>query len=254
MDSVDQDMISRERRDQYLAAMGIQVWAPRGEVIDGEAAVSETVAVEQSISPPGRLVPSPPRPVAKVAKVTPPAELEPAVAPALESRPDVVPESIPVPRFYLSAVFLPELGLVVSDVPLEADGIQPQRHQALLGEILVAMGFSYPALSHTTCFKWPMFEQGQIDQGEEIARDAVGAYVSAQLSGTQPKFLLLLGAVANNYLMPVGPALGFASDQRTCPVIACPGLEEMIESPGLKSRAWQNICEYLNEREQPGSI
>ena len=251
MDSVDQDIISRERRDQYLAAMGIQVWAPRGEVIDVEAAVSETVAVEQSISPPERPVPPRPQPVAKVA---PPAELEPAVAPAREPKPGVPAASLPIPRFYLSAVFLPGQGLVVSDVPLEADGIQPQTHQALLGEILVAMGFSSPALSHTTCFKWPMFEQGQIDQGEEVAREAVGAYVSAQLSGQQPKFLLLLGAVANSYLAIAGQAHSLAADEMKCPVIACPGLEEMIQSPGLKPRAWKNICEYLNEREQPGSI
>ncbi len=247
MDSVDQDIINRERRDQYLAAMGIQVWAPRGEVIDGEAAVSESVAIEQSISPPERPVPPRFQPVAKVA---PAVELESAGEP----KPGVPAASLPVPRFYLSAVFLPGQGLVVSDVPLEADGIQPQTHQALLGEILVAMGFSSPALSHTTCFKWPMFEQGQIDQGEKVAREAVGAYVSAQLSGQQPKFLLLLGAVANSYLAIPGHAHSFAADEMKCPVIACPGLEEMIQSPGLKPRAWKNICEYLNEREQPGSI
>ncbi|MYM63179.1 hypothetical protein [Pseudomaricurvus sp. HS19] len=255
------------QRMQYLEAMGIDSYMPRRQLLLGPAMrqcqpvlPAQPAAVSGGDITPVAPVPGSQGEVAAAAGktgagavsvadilgqpatiVTPkPAPVEEALKPA--------PEAVVVPRFALSLWRVTEQLLVVDS--RHAELALPT--EALLLNMLNALGLQLRGLPRAEILRWPMVENHFTRQGEAEAREALRAMLEAMHEEQPVTQLLLMGPEACHYLADSpgssaeqtletmqGKAVA-AAGLGPCAVVL-PSLTQMLQAPALKAVAWQAL-------------
>lgn len=236
--------------------MQIDVWLPRTSLphaAPSRAALLEEVAVPvlSSALPAARRRPAavPASPAAAPAAPVRPSERLASVVPlrpkVLESRKLPEPETKPAapqarkeapPRFALQ---LMQAGDCLLLVELPNGEIMQQRDPArrLLGDLLRAAGLP-PAQALGEPLRWPLLRgvsSRSFDLGPQGARDYVSTLLQAQLERQPARAVWLLGDAARRFSgSEAQPPAGTF-------VWQLPGLDELIEQPGLKPGLWQDM-------------
>lgn len=134
---------------------------------------------------------------------------------------------------------------------------------ALLINILSALGYPRVALPKVELVRWPREQSAFIDHSAAAARAMSQAWLSARLESQPVKFLLLFGAEASHYLLPDAvsvsgqaelpseqtPERTFAAcegksvrlDEWNCSAFVVPSLVDVLQQPQLKSQLWQTL-------------
>lgn len=160
-------------------------------------------------------------PVSRTVATPPPAMASP-------SAPDDA--AAPGERFSVAAVICARR-LCIEDLggePLAMEQVQ----------LIAAIG---KALDHPDCgtdkpqvvqFDWPLYDNPQLDLGEDEARAALGSFIARQLEEQGCKALLCFGD-------RVRARLGEASF--AVPVVHCPETRSLLADPVLKRGLWQQL-------------
>lgn len=111
----------------------------------------------------------------------------------------------PVPRFALQIVRADIGVLLIDDAPV-GGRVNRGDYQRFIGNLLLAL-FRQSAQLSMDPFIWPMVKNPSVDQGEQAARESLGAYVQRQASETGCERLILLGATAQQWVVSELPAL-----------------------------------------------
>lgn len=276
------------QRQQYLEALGVESYMPRWvlplapapqrcaaplpvEAQEQEPAVAapqvaEVVASQQRESlvsaidvqpevrqpePKETSSPAPPETTAPTIQLLD----EPAVEPAApEAKVETVPDASEIQEvsFALGAWRVSDDLLIVDSRKVEL----ALPVDALLVNILSALGYPRVALPKVEVVRWPREESAFLDRSETAARAMSQAWLSARLEAQPAKFLLLLGAEACHYLLPEAQApLGQNPEESldvqqgkavrledlNCSAIVVPSLTDMLQQPGLKAQVWQAL-------------
>ncbi len=254
------------QRMQYLEAMGIDSYMPRRQLLLGPAIrqcqpvlPAQPAAVSGGDITPVAPVPGSPGEVAVPAGKTgagavsvadilgqPTTVVTPKPAPAEALKP--APEAAVVPRFALSLWRVTDTLLVVDS--RHAELALPT--EALLLNMLNALGLQLRGLPRAEILRWPMVENHFTRQGEAEAREALRAMLEAMQEEQPVSRLLLMGPEACHYLAddPCASAdesLGAmqgkavaAAGLGSCAVVL-PSLTQMLQAPTLKAVAWQAL-------------
>lgn len=272
------------QRQQYLEALGVDSYMPRWvlplapeprrcaaplaasirasvpEPAALEAPVSESVAVDSvceimpDVAEP-RAPATPAQPSGSVEAAQPtiqlldePAESSPVALPAAKTDAAVTPDV----SFALGAWRISDDLLVVdsrkAELALPVD--------ALLVNMLSALGYPPAALPKVEVVRWPREESAFHDRSEVAARAMSQAWLNARLETHPVKFLLLLGTEACHYLLPQEQAPAGQAPQQSlealsgkavrldalnCSAIVVPSLVDILQRPALKAQVWQAL-------------
>lgn len=192
-------------RSRYLRALGVDVYVPR-QLLPG-AAIAEPVAweleVEAVVLSPLKdsLVDAP----ASGVVVTPSARLSlpdleiaaKSVAKSLPQTPVIETSKIDLPRFSLMVARC-DIGIVVIDEGPRAEQ-RREEYIRLLGSLMFAL-YRRPVMIEADQFVWPMVKNPVVDQGEQAARDTLGAYLQRQCSLVNGRTIVALGGGAAQWL------------------------------------------------------
>jgi uracil-DNA glycosylase family 4 len=92
---------------------------------------------------------------------------------------------------------------------------------------------------------WPLVENNKIDQGAVAAFEAVQAQLKKQMEKYQPKYVVLMGAAACQYVLGLTQSFDelrgqLIANETLCAVITY-GVNELLKVPSLKLSAWQDL-------------
>lgn len=242
------------RRRAYLGAMQVDSWLPRAALPfaapSRQYRVAEAVTVPDvappvragapaEAAPPGRPAVARPR----LSVVAPrPAEAPEVPAPAPVEAP---PRRSPVPRFALQLLRAGSCLLLV-ELPTGEPFQTRDPGYLLLKDILRAARLpdSPRQVGNGEPVRWPLLDPGALDQGEEAARDYVQGVLAAARDEEGYACLWLVGAPARRFASGEpedGDAGGEIHIDGVGVALALPGLEAMMEDPGLKPAAWRTL-------------
>ncbi len=244
-------MLPEPHRSRYLRALGVDVYMPR-RPLPGAAPsvpiswVQEEAAEPAVISDSGRV------PSALTADADAPGQraidersnddsMARSGRPALpdvgvtdrRSAPEPDGAAVPVqkpevPRFSLMVARC-DTGIVVID-----EGPGPGRRRddylRLLGNLLFAL-YRRPVVVESDTFVWPMVKNPVVDQGEQAARETLGAYLQRQCSLAGGQTLVALGS---------GPARWLDEDP-VFHLVAGISLWRCLTDAGVKRTLWQQL-------------
>lgn len=274
------------RRQQYLDVIGIDSYMPRlilpfapapkqcavPDLVVPEIVVPElTVAVDQSsvlvehtepeiIESPAPIVK---QPVAAAGPITSPLDALQGMSGSADKAPvsNTISEEVAVQavserqeavNFSLSVWRVSEDLLVVDS--RQAELALPVN--ALLNNILLALGLLEQALPKIEVVSWPKVDSHFSGQDAQSARDMLGAMFEARLEQYPAKFILLMGESAAHYMLPASVLSGTSSPAESlqylqgksvflqdynASAIVVPSLTDMLNTPALKAIAWQAI-------------
>jgi len=254
------------QRQQYLDAMGIQVWKLR-ESLPGAKPVVEVEPDSGFKTDSASFVdlPSQAEPVfvddsgpseeastaaAVVAsdekKSTLTEDPQPQV-PLEADKPAPVSSAAaePNPEFRLASIIFPGICMVVTQVPTQ--GVDPltSRHLLFLKNVLSAIGTNFVDEPTVTFFNWPMLRSPGFDQGESAARQASQAFISGQKSKHTVSFVLLMGEGTGRYLLPnfesFSDSQGRLFSEADKPRLLSHSIDELFTVPALKAVFWRDI-------------
>lgn len=264
-------MQSEQRRHRYLNALGITSWLPRTD-LPGARASAHWVAGFQAgalepCDPPEQQaeeavadgLPTP-RPMAELLEKTsesaPVASSLPATVPVVpatverEARVQVAVKPsarIPkAPRFRLCYWAFDGL-LIIDTLPNHnRNRLAQAAYQKLAENLARALGYSSGLKQPPYVLAWPMLAGARINQGPEVAAEAVQYKLRKLLSGYQPRALLLLGESAARQVMSRNETLdelrgmrfSFAAD---LPMVASLSLTQMLQIPECKKEVWVDL-------------
>ena len=100
----------------------------------------------------------------------------------------------------------------------------------LLNNLLFAL-YRRPIAVESDLFVWPMVKNPLVDQGEQAARESLGAYLQRQCSLVNGKTLVALGAGASQW-MNEDPAFS---------IVAGVSLWRCLADGGVKQTLWQQL-------------
>jgi len=252
------------QRQQYLNAMGIQVWHLRESlpgakpVIEVEPAIGSALADQPSQAEPalvddsGRreeISTAPAAVVADETKPTLPANPQPQPQVSLKSeKPEAVTSTAAVesnPEFRFASVIFPGSCMVVTQVPIQGADPLTSSHLAFLRHALLAVGANLIDEPAVTFFNWPMLRSPGFDQGESAARQACQAFLSGQKSKHAVSFVLLMGENAGRYLLPdfvsFSESQGRLFSETEQPRLLSHSIDELFAEPALKADFWRDI-------------
>ncbi len=140
----------------------------------------------------------------------------------------------------------------VSDSLLVVDSRQAQLAlptEPLLINILVALGYPRQPLPKADVVRWPMLSGPGVDQSEASAREMLEAYLDSRLMPQPGTRLLLMGADAARYVLPVAQMVentvpfgqSFMLEALQANAIVVPSLADMLLAPASKRLTWQAI-------------
>jgi len=259
------------RRRAYLDAMQVAVWLPRTELpfaapsraellLDPEPPAPDITAPAAAIAAAVAPVATPAPSSAPSVRPTPAEILRPKAAaavtpaaPVAEAEPETpVPAPEPPPRFSLQ---LMRAGNCLLLVELPTGEALQRRDPAylLLKDLLRAAGLPDSPQIIAEPVRWPLFAGGSLDQGPDAARDYLQGLVAAQLEQQAAACLWLVGTPAMRHC-------GELDDQRQlqevsleglCSAWALPGLERLMEDPGLKRELWHAMGRVMRRWQAP---
>ena len=254
------------QRMQYLEAMGIDSYMPRRQLLLGPAIrqcqpvlPAQPVAVRGGDVAPAAPVPGNPGEVAaavgktgagavSVADILGQSSTVTASKPAPVEALKPAPETAVVPRFALSLWRVTDKLLVVDS--RHAELALPT--EALLLNMLNALGLQLRSLPRAEILRWPMVENHFTRQGEAEAREALRAMLEAMHEEQPFTQLLLMGPEACHYLVDAPESTTAESSHvlqgkavevvglGPCAVVL-PSLTQMLQAPELKAVAWQAL-------------
>ncbi|MGI9283296.1 MAG: hypothetical protein ACR2PX_27200 [Endozoicomonas sp.] len=265
-----QGRINERTRQNYLDAMGIQIWFPR-QILPNALPPREFDFPEEELEP------APPSALADTLEPTQHPETAMGVSTAkdllgitsnVETKQEPEPvapvkqkvvtevQPIEVSKFRLVTMPANEHCLVVAEMPHSGLNQFSRFHQRLLNDILRAI--KMPAENDTLPFSefvWPLGNIGlmeHLSQDDSAAADAVCAYLSNQFGLARRKVVLLFGQAAARFVIDPsrpfsdlkGIQKGLHSDQH---FVVTHGLNELMKLPTLKSEAWQDISPIIKE-------
>ena len=140
------------------------------------------------------------------------------------------------PRFILSVTRVGDI--VIIDDASEEGSVEFQRLQQ---NFLSAMGLVTDRV--VSNFKWPIVENGHLDQSQSAAKQTLRLFVHNQLETTPPVALLLMGETACSYLLDNKPIMGewLAESFANAQVLCAPSLTAALGSGQSKQLIWQAI-------------
>jgi hypothetical protein len=245
------------RRQQYLSAMGVQVWLQRDDPDTASAAQQEADIVE-ALGP----VSSDTAPQLERTLASEPAS--PTETLALHQAEDAQSDTSrktasdtalqrpaeDAPEFRLVSIVFPDIGVLVTGVPNQS--AEPVNGQQLTyyRNLLFALGFKSLPEPQISLFTWPMLRSPNFDQGEAAACEASQAFLGAQKTRHNTRFVILMGDVAGRYLLSANPGAGSDKaglfERADEPVISIPTVDEVFEQPTLKALVWQQLLMLRN--------
>ncbi len=120
-------------------------------------------------------------------------------------------------------------GLVVIDEGPRADQ-RREEYLRLLGSLLFAL-YRRPVTIEADLFVWPMVKNPVVDQGEQAARESLGAYLQRQCSLVNGKTLVALGGGAAQWL----------NSDPSFHVVPGISLWRCLADGGVKQTLWQQL-------------
>lgn len=248
--------MAQGHRDYYLKTLGIDEYLPKDLVADNEMPVVEVL--ETAFNEPSKDVKiepisaeqllgsfdvsSDPSRVLEQAKTQPVSEV--AVDP-LGGKPD------PTVRIELQlALWQPTDELVVCSL-IDQSLPDPDQIQ-LLSNILVAMGHGQINLPQMELAQWPPYPNAA--GGEPEAREFLTTVIQARLEAKNSKMMLVLGMETARWILTEEQTANISNGQTNVfneiVGLVIPSLEEMIEDPQSKRKAW-NTIRFLSPHKKP---
>jgi|GEM_PF-1930086 len=218
-------------KQQYLDAMGIRIWVPRGSDV-----VQQTPILEPALEREGPPLPTRPPKVKEPMKADDPSPVasENIAAPPNDSD-EIAEQTV---EFRLACLYIPEVAFISCDMSLSGPGeLTPEQHK-LMRNLLAALGVQLQDQNQWNVFSWPMLRNVKMDQGEQVAREAVNSFLAAQLEDANINFALLIGRDAEAYMLEsIKPRLPVAAKVVAIGVSA----QDMLEQPLVKRDVWTAI-------------
>jgi len=247
------------RRRAYLQALQLDVWVPRTVLPFAAPSRPEALWVEEPEAAPvvARVVR--PEPVAKTApaaavaeappanrpriEIPRPAALKPAAPPVAEPEPERAPPPArePAPRFALQLLQAGRCLLLLELPTGDTLGVRDPAY-LLLRDLLRAAGLpDTPRIVSEEPIRWPLLNNGQLDQGPAAAAEFVQSFVSGHQERLGEGLGLWLIGVAARRCSGVEDAqlTGVERDTALGPAWLVPGLDILMEEPAAKAALWQ---------------
>ena len=147
-------------------------------------------------------------------------------------------------RFNLAFLAFGDL-LIISELPLQDHKTITYPQLRLLKSIRLSLGYSAAEPTQTLMMNWPLVENNKIDQGAVAAFEAVQAQLKKQMEKYQPKYVVLMGAAACQYVLGLTQSFDelcgqLIANETLCAVITY-GVNELLKVPSLKLSAWQDL-------------
>ena len=231
-------------RSQYLRVMGIREWLPR-KPLPG-AKPSPVLSVPQSAVPlAGRqpnddAVPEPKEIKRFLEKEDLQAFSRAVHAQPKISVPDKVEPSIP-PRFKLQGLLFAGQYLVISDTTTGFDPALQADPMRLLMSLLSALGNTSLKMPVVLNFSWPLVRSNHIDQGVDVAKDAVQAFVKKQLVGQDVSVIIIMGQNAQKFILSKDNISTGVQYLEKYDVVVTKSLIDMLSSPLCKRQVWCDL-------------
>lgn len=223
-------------RSRYLAALGIDNYAPRALLpgalpsaacewdIEALEAPAPAAAPEGSSAAPAAPVERP-RIDALATKDTSATR---NAAPVPVETPARNAAQAAIPRFALSIVFAANGVLLIDDAP--SAGAQRSEYERLLGNFLKAATHSEEF--SLDVFFWPLRRNPQIAQDENAARETLSAHLQKQIQQRAIRTVLLLGDAAQRWVDIDAAAL---RSIRSISLLGC------LREPASKRQLWNDV-------------
>lgn len=257
-------------RNQYLQAMGIQVWHLR-ETLPGAKHVSEvdldTLAAIPSVTHESvdaivstdtsnlvatpafseavateTLAPTMPAPVSPQEVL---AETNIAVQQAASE--DVKRDTglAENPEFRLASIVFPGCCVVVTEVARQAVEPIAKSQLTFLKELLLSMGAEIPERPIITLFNWPMLRTAGFDQSAAAASEACQAFLRGQKSKHTLSFVLLMGEQPGRFMLNESGCFedvkGRLLQMTEQPHLLSYSVDKLFDEPMLKSQLWHDV-------------
>jgi len=244
------------RRQAYLSALGIESYMPRWQLgnaplsiacempvaIENKDAVPRDAFFDGSIGTPA-VVSQEPRDAVVIGDV-----LRNLVEPAKAAKPvakmaevnRVAPSTDAAPRFSLSIWRPLDQWLVIDS--RDAKAALPT--EALLGNIMSALGGSTANKLQEEIWHWPIVDNVIVPFTADDARDALSAWLDAELDKRPCTRVLIMGEVAFRYLNPAERHYSDMLWQQTSAGngvihLYSPSLVSLLRDPSSKRNLWQ---------------
>jgi hypothetical protein len=171
-----------------------------------------------------------------------------------EALPDVglTPRRDPTkaPSFRLSFYHFGQVLVIDSMPPQSPVGMSVSRQQQLCQNMLRAMGGTGELVMPTSSLPWPMLSGSKIDQGPNVASEAVRYKLDKLLAEHPASLLLLLGESASQMVMQReegldelrGMRFHYRSDVK---VLMTRSLSEMLSIPDCKKEVWKDLQPFV---------
>jgi len=257
--STSHSLAAEARRRAYLQALQLDVWVPRTVLPFAAPSRPEALWVEEPEAAPvvARVVR--PEPVAKTApaaavaeappanrpriEIPRPAALKPAAPPVAEPQPERAPPPArePAPRFALQLLQAGRCLLLLELPTGDTLGVRDPAY-LLLRDLLRAAGLpDTPRIVSEEPIRWPLLNNGQLDQGPAAAAEFVQSFVSGHQERLGEGLGLWLIGVAARRCSGVEDAqlTGVERDTALGPAWLVPGLDILMEEPAAKAALWQ---------------
>lgn len=262
-------------RNQYLEAMGIQVWHLREPLAGGKAFTptdSTRVEAIDDVRVQPVAVASPPiaqtqeQAVSIEQKASSVSERSPEISePRVNpSEPELAvtlvttgvtdkPEDANIetnPVFRMASIIYPGCCLVVTEVPVQGAEPVAQKQLVLLKNLLLSLGCKVSEQPIVTLFNWPMLRTPGFDQSADAARDACQAFLRGQKSKHTVSFVLLMGQQAGRYMLgqsePFEAAKGQLLSTPEQASLVSYSIQQLYDQPKLKAQLWQDVQPLRN--------
>jgi len=250
-------------RNQYLQAMGIQVWHLR-ETLPGAKLISEvdldTLAITPSVTyePVDVIVSTDTQnlvatPVISEA-VAVPAPVSPQEALTETNIAVEQPDSQDAkhdtgieenPEFRLASIVFPGCCVVVTEVARQ--GVEPiaKAQLTFLKELLLSIGAELPEQPIITLFNWPMLRTAGFDQSAAAASEASQAFLRGQKSKHALSFVLLMGEQSGRFMFTEKSSFeetkGRLLQGAEQPHLLSYSVDKLFDEPMLKSQLWHDM-------------
>lgn len=257
--SASPSLAAETRRRAYLQALQLDVWVPRTVLPFAAASRPEALWVEEPEEAPVAARVVRPELVAKPAPAAAVAEMPAVNRPRIEiPRPAAVkltatsvvepepertppPPREPAPRFALQLL---QAGRCLLLLELPTGDTLGARDPAylLLRDLLRAAGLpDTPRIVSEEPIRWPLLNNGQLDQGPAAACEFVQSFVSGHQErlGEGLGLWLIGGAARRCGGVEDGQSTGVEQDTALGPAWLVPGLDILMEEPATKAALWQ---------------
>lgn len=143
--------------------------------------------------------------------------------------------------------------LVIAEMPHAGNTPFTRFHQRLLRDLLKSLDITLTGQEPVHEFSWPLHPGlsgqgllGQIHQDDQVAAEALRAFLNNQFSFTQQRRVWLLGQAAARFVIapeqPFEALRGIHNPRPGEPgLIVCHSLNELMKVPGLKAETWQDL-------------